>query len=547
VIQIRRVLICGFLLTFLYTLCAVSAFGWGGHKYESAVVDENIGKVISIVPQSNKIHTGFGQFSLGEFYYLKSVDRIFFSDSIKEATIKEIDFDDEQIVVDLENAEDGIGKIVYIFSKEQYENIDRVKFSEILFSTLSDPDLSLVVPNNKTGKYHLPSSNHLPQGLHEKISKNDAEIKGLVACGFCFKHFIYLPGYNIEQEIAREVAAKQRHYSPVSHDDVKQIELSRVGHRVLSQWPIDLLGYDYSFVLLDSSEVNAFALPGGQVFFTTGLFDSLEDPLELEAILAHEIAHVENRHGLKSYFKAQELQETQAALAAIGGLAVGMAASRGHGGAATGALGVTLTMMAMVDFVNKGYSIDHEKEADLFAGAYFDKIAANRESLLSVFRKLQFVNLCRVEDPDPESYTHPQLKERVEAAKAGHTVLYNSDVFLLKKNEVKDQVKIKPLLYSSDGYLSYFYVYIDNKKFIKNKMNGFDVNNVEIILGKTRNYIFEFDKKSTIYTEFGAILRFKSSKNTSIGNSEITEMTLRTREEDNNLGLIENNHIFIKI
>ncbi len=54
----------------------------------------------------------------------------------------------------------------------------------------------------------------------------------------------------------------------------------------------------YHFLLLDSNEINAFAAPGGLILVTRGMLQCCANEDELAAVLAHEIAHVEKKHGL---------------------------------------------------------------------------------------------------------------------------------------------------------------------------------------------------------------------------------------------------------
>ena len=69
---------------------------------------------------------------------------------------------------------------------------------------------------------------------------------------------------------------------------------------------IDAVGvtdYDYKIRVIDNPAVNAFAIPGGNIFIFSGLIEFIETPEELAAILAHEIGHVENRHVVKKLAK----------------------------------------------------------------------------------------------------------------------------------------------------------------------------------------------------------------------------------------------------
>lgn len=73
--------------------------------------------------------------------------------------------------------------------------------------------------------------------------------------------------------------------------------LSSVNHimeRLLSG--IDSTAYEYKLTILDSDEINAFALPGGNIYVFSGLVNFTENPEELASVLAHEIGHIEHRH-----------------------------------------------------------------------------------------------------------------------------------------------------------------------------------------------------------------------------------------------------------
>ncbi|MFO8079917.1 MAG: M48 family metalloprotease [Armatimonadota bacterium] len=83
------------------------------------------------------------------------------------------------------------------------------------------------------------------------------------------------------------IAQRGRLDEPVVEDWV-----SRVGHELLAHSPRPEL--DYHFIVLDSPEANGFALPGGWVFITAGLLESMESEDELAAVMAHELGHIAN-------------------------------------------------------------------------------------------------------------------------------------------------------------------------------------------------------------------------------------------------------------
>lgn len=97
----------------------------------------------------------------------------------------------------------------------------------------------------------------------------------------------------------RQAADDLRHHSHVlPATDARVRALRRVGQRLLSTIDTDE-PWEYTFDVIDSKEVNAFALPGGAVFFYTGLFDRLKTEDELAGVLGHELTHVRHEHWAK--------------------------------------------------------------------------------------------------------------------------------------------------------------------------------------------------------------------------------------------------------
>jgi predicted Zn-dependent protease len=79
--------------------------------------------------------------------------------------------------------------------------------------------------------------------------------------------------------------------------------LNRLGTQLAAR--ADSTQRKYTFYLVDSPEVNAFAIPGGHIFVNRGLIESADQASELAGVLGHEIAHVTERHGIKAIKKRQ--------------------------------------------------------------------------------------------------------------------------------------------------------------------------------------------------------------------------------------------------
>ncbi|HET8731093.1 MAG TPA: M48 family metallopeptidase [Moraxellaceae bacterium] len=97
-----------------------------------------------------------------------------------------------------------------------------------------------------------------------------------------------------EEKLGREVAGRLLGAAPLVQDDALQKYVNRVGRYVAAQSGRPDL--NWTFGVIESSSVNAFAAPGGYVFVTRGLYAMLQSEAELAGVLAHEIGHVNARH-----------------------------------------------------------------------------------------------------------------------------------------------------------------------------------------------------------------------------------------------------------
>jgi predicted Zn-dependent protease len=161
----------------------------------------------------------------------------------------------------------------------------------------------------------------------------------------------------------------------------------------------DLPDARFQFRVVESDEVNAFALPGGYITVYTGLILESDDPAQVAGVLAHEMAHVTLRHGIE---RVAHQVASYAALFAILGDAEG------------------LTRVALEVFTLKSvneYGQDQESEADLVGvdmllGARIDPLG-----LADFFRLLE-EKYGDVPDGVAWLSTHPQHAERVRAIRA---------------------------------------------------------------------------------------------------------------------------------
>ena len=275
--------------------------------------------------------------------------------------------------------------------------------------------------------FHFACSGHAPEAgeLSEFSTPQEAIAAGFKACPLCFSGRIRLANMDDELRLGQETEASLRHYYRPSADATVQARVERIGRKILAAWPTRLIGYDYRFGVLENSEFNAVACAGGYIFVYSGLLDVMESDEELEAVLAHEIAHVEQRHGIHELMLARRQASTAAAIGAIvtgaGAIAAATANNRATilATAAAAANIGTLIYTLGAQVAETGYSREHELEADICALIYLQKAKVDRSHLLSVLKKVR--TSSDLENPTATSEEngsgrHPAPKTRLQLA-----------------------------------------------------------------------------------------------------------------------------------
>ncbi|MCB1308361.1 MAG: M48 family metallopeptidase [Leptospiraceae bacterium] len=114
---------------------------------------------------------------------------------------------------------------------------------------------------------------------------------------------------SVEQEIALGLQARpemMQEYGGLDPSQEGQQRIDRIGERIVAQSAAGQSPYKFEFHLLDDAEtVNAFALPGGQIFMTEGLYKLLDTDEEIAGVLAHEVGHVIARHSSEQMARAK--------------------------------------------------------------------------------------------------------------------------------------------------------------------------------------------------------------------------------------------------
>jgi beta-barrel assembly-enhancing protease len=166
---------------------------------------------------------------------------------------------------------------------------------------------------------------------------------------------------NTEQEKALGLQAApqmaQQMGGAIPTSDPRAAMVDDVGRRLVQQTDARKSPYvgNYNFYLLgDARNVNAFALPGGQIFITEALYERMENEAQLAGVLAHEIGHVVHRHA------AEQMAKGQLGQMLVGAVAVGASDERGRGQMAA------MAGMMVEQVVQLRFSRQDELESDAY-------------------------------------------------------------------------------------------------------------------------------------------------------------------------------------
>jgi predicted Zn-dependent protease len=221
-----------------------------------------------------------------------------------------------------------------------------------------------------------------------------------------------------EQEISMGLQAApemEQQFGGELPDSAVQAEVQRVGQKVVAGSDAARSEYKYAFhVLRDPDTVNAFALPGGQVFITAGLLKHLQAEAQLAGVLGHEVGHVVGRHAAEHLAKAQFTQIL------VGAAGVAASDDRGDGQRAA-------AVAAMVgSLVNMRFSRKDESEADSFGVKYMSQAGYDPRAMVELMRILKEAGGA---SRRPEFLnTHPDPGNREQAIEAEIARLYPNGV-----------------------------------------------------------------------------------------------------------------------
>jgi predicted Zn-dependent protease len=216
--------------------------------------------------------------------------------------------------------------------------------------------------------------------------------------------------------IVEEILANDPGFKEI-HNSVLDSAMTLISKRLLLN--IGLTDYQYRIRVVDNPQVNAFTLPGGNIFVLSGLIKFSENPEEVAAVLSHEIGHVEKRHVVSNLMREIGITLLTSIL--------------------TNGDPVMITEIAQT-LLSAKFSRDQETEADTYGLDLLDKSSITPQAMASFFRRLEREKGTYNKELEI-MMSHPHVNSRIKASmeyKASKE--FKSKSFNLDWNAVKESL-----------------------------------------------------------------------------------------------------------
>ena len=206
--------------------------------------------------------------------------------------------------------------------------------------------------------------------------------------------------YSLEKEIAlgKGLAQEVERQAKIIDDPVIAEYVNRVGQNLVRNSDAKV---PFTIKVIDTEEVNAFALPGGFFFVNSGLILKADSEAELAGVMAHEIAHVAARHGTRQATRGEIAQLATIPLIFMGGWT-------GYG------IRQAASVAIPVGFLS--FSRGFESEADMLGLQYMYKSGYDPEAFVDFFEKIQSMEKKKPGTMSKVFSTHPMTEDRIQTA-----------------------------------------------------------------------------------------------------------------------------------
>ncbi len=229
--------------------------------------------------------------------------------------------------------------------------------------------------------------------------------------------------FSVDSEIkmGKQYAAQIEKSTKFITDPVVNEYVNRIGQNLVKNSDAKV---PFTIKVIDSDEVNAFALPGGFFYVNSGLILAADEESELAAVMAHEMSHVIAHHAARQMTRAYYAQMGTIPLIFIGGWT-------GYGIYEVANVGIPITFMK--------FSREFEAQADYLGVQYMYKAGYDPQSFISFFEKVESLEKTKPGLVAKAFEDHPQTPDRIEATQREIArILPPRDQYVVDTSEFQD-------------------------------------------------------------------------------------------------------------
>jgi len=205
-----------------------------------------------------------------------------------------------------------------------------------------------------------------------------------------------------EKKLGKRILLEMEKKVEWVRDLTLQTFLERLGYTLVAQ--VGPTPFEFKFYLINAPDPNAFAIPGGYIFVTTGLIVLAENEHEVAAVLSHEIAHVTQRHVAQMIERSKRLN-----IATLAAILAGVLAGGGGAGSEAAVTMATATAEALA----LKYTREMETDADQNSLHYVIKAGYDPNGMITFLNKIYKSSLTSAPKVPAYLSTHPAIESRI--------------------------------------------------------------------------------------------------------------------------------------
>ncbi len=205
-----------------------------------------------------------------------------------------------------------------------------------------------------------------------------------------------------EKKLGKKVLIEIEKTGEIVRDQTLQAFVEKLGYSLVDQ--VGPTPFEFKFYVIRGLDPNAFAIPGGYVFVTTGLLVLSESQQEIAGVLSHEIAHVTHRHVAQMIERSKRLS--------IASMVAMLAAMLAGGGGAGSQAGAAMAM-ATAEALALKYTREMETDADQTSLQYLIKAGYDPNGIITFLNRIYKISLTMMPNIPPYLLTHPAVENRI--------------------------------------------------------------------------------------------------------------------------------------